>query len=74
MPQQIADVADVHRRIRTILPMVPVDSWTVEEAEIVWEALALILRQRQSGGDVVDLGAHRPLGESNGELADQLIV
>ncbi|CAJ1505648.1 hypothetical protein [[Mycobacterium] burgundiense] len=39
----------IRRRISTILDMAPASSWSAEEAEAVWEALAGIVAKRQSG-------------------------
>lgn len=37
----------IHRGIRTLLAQVPAHTWTVEEAQAVWEALAGVLHRRQ---------------------------
>lgn len=55
MPQRQVD--DVHRRIRNILKECPAESWSLEESCAVLSTLAGIVRARQSGSDVVDLGA-----------------
>jgi hypothetical protein len=39
---------DLHRRIRTILKMIPATDWTVDEAAKVWQTLVLIRRDRQA--------------------------
>lgn len=41
-------LADLHRRIRTVLAMAPASSWSVDEAQTVWNALAEILAGRQT--------------------------
>jgi hypothetical protein len=42
-------IADVHRRTRNILDALPASTWTLEEAEIIVEALSTIVRARQAG-------------------------
>ncbi len=50
-------IDDTHRRIRNILKCCPATEWTLEESQAVLAVLAGILRARQSGGEVIDLGA-----------------
>lgn len=71
MPMRLRDL---HRRIRTIMVMVPASTWDAEEAQIVFEALARIVARRQAAGDVVDPVPLRPLGEPTAQLRDQLVV
>ena len=42
----------IQRGIRTLLVQVPARSWTVDEAQAVWEALAGILHRRTVTGNV----------------------
>lgn len=50
-------IDDIHRRIRNILLAYPATDWTLEESCSVLEALAGIVRARQTMSDVIDIGA-----------------
>lgn len=42
----------IHRGIRTLLAQIPAHTWTVDEAQAVWEALAGVLHRRTVAGNV----------------------
>lgn len=42
----------IQRGIRTLLAQVPAHTWTVDEAQAVWEALAGILHRRTVSGNI----------------------
>ena len=42
------ELDDTHRRIRNLLDACPATSWSLEESAVVLEALAGIVRARQS--------------------------
>jgi len=67
-PHDDMELNEVHRRIRNILSSCPAISWSLQESVIVFDALARIVRTRQSGADLIDLLSRRSLGEAIGEF------